>query len=349
MLNRSNLVLIVILVIQVVLLVTSVLIASSNESRPVEPILPGLLVGEVTSVTIADDLDTEVSLARGEDGWVLPEADDFPVDGPKVDELLEKLASLNTKRLIAANPANFSRLEVADDDFRRRVTIVADSATNVLYLGGGGVDTVYARPGAENLVYLGAGLDAWDASTLISNWIDAAYVNVSQADVLRISINNSEGRFDFLRAGEIWDYQGLNEGEIFDDSRMSNILRNAASIRMLEPLGLIPLDEYGLAEPVAVVEVVYRERVEREADEDAEASETSDASEPESEVEYDEFTYTLTFGDVLEDGNVVVKSSNEDYYVAVRESVLTAFNDISHADLLIPDLPQSESGEASGG
>lgn len=348
MLNRSNLVLIVILVIQVALLAASVLIASSNESRPVEPILRGLAVGDVTSVTIADDLDSEVALARGEDGWVLPEADDFPVDGQKVDELLDKLASLNTKRLIAANPANFSRLEVAADDFRRRVAIVVDSATRVLYLGGGaGVDTVYARLDAENLVYLGAGLDAWDASTQISNWIDASYVNVSQADVIRISIDNSAGRFDFLREGEIWVYQGLNDGETFDDSRMSNILRNAASIRMLEPLGLTVREEYGIAEPAVTVEVVYREKVEREADENAEASDTADSTEP--EADYDEFTYTLAFGAVQDDGNVVVKSSDEDYYVAVRESVLTAFSDISHADLLMPVEAQSESGEAPGG
>ncbi len=350
MLNRSNLVLIVILLIQVVLLAASVLIANSSESRPVEPILRDLLVDQVDSVTIADDLDTEVFLARGEDGWVLPEADDFPIDSPKVDELLRNLASLNTKRLIAANPANFSRLEVADDDFRRRITLVADSATQVLYLGGGaGVDTVYARSGAESQVYLGAGMDAWDASTQISNWINAGYVNVPQTDVMRISIDNPAGKFDFLRDGEAWSYQGLREGETFDDTRMSNILRNAASIRMLEPLGLTARDEYGIAEPTTIVEVVYRERVESEADEDADASETSDATESETEVEYDEFTYTLTFGGVQEDGNVVVKSSAEDYYVLVRESVLTAFRDISHADLLIPAEAQFEPADAPGG
>ena len=210
MLNRSNLVLIVILVIQVVLLAASVLITSSNESRPVEPILRNVAVDDIDSITIADDFDAEVSLARGESGWVLPEADDFPVDGTKADELLAKLLSLNTRRLVATNPANFSRLEVSEDDFRRRVTINAGSVTHVLYLGGSaGADTVYTRRSDESLVFLGAGMDAWDASTLMSNWIDATYVNIPQADVMRISIHNSAGNFNFVRDGETWVYQGL--------------------------------------------------------------------------------------------------------------------------------------------
>jgi hypothetical protein len=230
MLNRSNLFLVVILVIQAVLLAASVLVSSSNESRPVEAILRELVVDDVVAVAIADDVDASVDLARGEEGWVLPAADDFPVDGTKVDALLGNIAGLKTGRLVAANPANFSRLKVADDDFRRRIAIVSDSATHVLYLGGSaGADTVYARRGDENLVYLGAGMDAWDASTLVSNWIDAGYVDIPQADVVRIVVRNQAGRFEFLRDGETWIYQGLNDGETFDDSRMPSILRNAAA------------------------------------------------------------------------------------------------------------------------
>ena len=120
---------------------------------------------------------------------------------------------------------------------------------------------------------------------------------------------------------------------------------------MVEPLGLTPLDEYGIAEPESVVEVTYRERIVAEADADAEGSDTAEAeaAEPASEVAFAENTFTLTFGDLLDDGNVVVKSSDQQYYVAVRESVLTAFRDINHADLLIPTDTESETESESGG
>ena len=349
MLNRSNLALLFVLLIQVVLLAASVLITSSNESRPVEPILRDLAIDKVDSIIIADDVDAEVTLARGEDGWVLPTADDFPADSAKVDELLQNLANLDTSRLIATNPANFDRLEVADGDHRRRASIVADGETQVLYLGGSaGVDTVYARRADENLVYLGSGLSAWEASTLPSGWIETSYVSVSQADVLQLSFSNANGDFTFQREDGIWIYQGLAENETFDTSRMSSFLRNASSIQMQEPLGLSPLAEYGMDDPAVTVAITYRQIVAPETGDENE-NDAEDSTDADVEIEYDEHSYTLTFGAVQADGNVVLKSSAEEYYVAVRESVLNAFDDISHADLVMPADTETEAADVSGG
>ena len=73
-------------------------------------------------MSFSDNLDNEVKLARSvKRAGYLPEADDFPVDGAKVEEILGKLARLDTRRLVATNRANFVRLEVGDADFRRRI------------------------------------------------------------------------------------------------------------------------------------------------------------------------------------------------------------------------------------
>lgn len=337
MLHRSNIVLGLILLIQVVLLAASVLITSSNESRTVEPILRDLESADIDSIVIADDVDAEVNLARSAAGWVLPAADDFPADNVKIEELLQKLTGLTTNRLVAANPANFARLEVAEDDFRRQLSIVADDETHVLYLGGSaGVDTVYARRHGENRTYLGSGLSAWEASTLPSGWIDTSYLSVSQADVLQLSFSNANGSFKFLREGEIWIYQGLSEDETFDESKMSSLLRNATSIQMQAPLGLTPLEEFGVDDPAVTVEVTYHQMVEPETGDDSE-DEAEDNSDTGIEIEYVEHSYELTLGAVQDDGNVVLKSSAEDYFVAVRESVLQAFSEISHDDLIVAD------------
>ena len=226
MLNRSNLFLAGLLLAQIILLAISALITGGTEGRQVQPILSGVAVADVERLTIADDLDNAMTFARQDGGWVLPDADDFPLNSEKVDEILSKLASLDTRRLVASNPANFARLEVKEDDFRRRIELEGAETAKVLYLGGsGGVDTVYVRRAEDNEVYLGRGFNSWELSTQVSTWLDASYVNVALDDVLEISVRNAEGSFTFLRDGENWTYDGLSEGEHFEDTKMPLILR----------------------------------------------------------------------------------------------------------------------------
>ncbi|MCY3798304.1 MAG: DUF4340 domain-containing protein [Chloroflexi bacterium] len=342
MLSRSNLLLIALLAIQLVLLAISVVTSAGAEARPVEPILSGMSAADIEIMSFTDDLDNEVKLARRDDGWVLPGADDFPVDGAKVEAILGKIARLDMRRLVAKNRANFARLEVGEADFRRRITLESADDSAELYLGGsGGADTVYLRRAGEDNVYLGVGLNSWELSTQISTWLDASYVNVPQEDVLEISVSNAAGSYSFARDGDSLTYTGLAAGEAFEDTKMPIILRNAASIRLLAPLGLAEPDEYGLDEAQVTVDVRYRELVEIEEPAESEAEsdevesdeESSAGETEETEPEYSEETYTLTFGAQMEDG-VVLKSSAAEYYVLVRDTVFNAFNDLRRSDLV---------------
>lgn len=357
MLSRSNVLLLVLLVVQLVLLAISVITTSGTQARPVEPIVAGMKVADIERMYFTDDLDNEVTVARSDDGWALPGADDFPVDGDKVEEILDKIAGMDTRRLVAENRANFVRLEVGDEAFRRKIMLESKDASAEIYLGGsGGADTVYVRRAGEDNVYLGLGLNSWELSTQISTWLDSSYVSVPQDDVLEITVRNAEGRFTFVRVEEGMIYAELAEGEEFEDTKMPIILRNAATIRLLEPLGLEALDEYELAEPQVTVEVRYRQLA--EVDEPAEAEAESEAIESdeeslagdtvEAEPAYTEETYSLTFGAVLEDG-VVLKSSDAEYHVLARDTVFNAFNDISRADLVKAQEGEGEMIGESGG
>ena len=348
MLNRTNLNLAALLVVQLVLLAISAVATTGTESRAVAPVLGDFAVTDVERLTIADNLDNEMTFARGEAGWVLPDADDFPLDSVKIDETLAKLADMDTRRLVASNPANFARLEVKDDDFRRRITLQASDSSVVLYLGGsGGANTVYVRRADDNEVYLSSGLSSWELSTQVSTWLDANYVSVPSDDVLEITVRRADGRFTFRREGENWTYAGLSEGEIFEDTRMPLILRNAATIRMQAPLGLEALAEYGLDDAPVVVDVRYRQLVEA-VDEPAEG-ESQPGDEASAEPDYTEATYSLTFGATLDDGDVVLKSSDAIYYVLVRDTVLNAFTNIVHDELVKPPEPETESETQAGG
>lgn len=344
MISRSNVFLASLLAAQIVLLAVSVATSGGGESRQIEPLVVVISAPEIERMTIAASPDDAVTFARKADSWVLPAADDFPVDGDKVDEMLDKLFALDTRRLVASNPANFARLEVKDDDYRRRIELIGGDASAVVYLGGsGGVDTVYARRADENPVYLGSGLNSWELSTQIATWVDASYVNIAQADVQQIRVRNVQGDFSLLRADEGWTYADLREGELLEDTKIPGILRNAASIRLVEPLGLSALDDYGLAEPGVVVEVHYRQLVEAQTSEEADAADEAvddeaDAAEP----QYSQEMLTLAFGAALEDGDIVLKSSQSDYFVSVRETTYQVFSELSRDDLV--KLPESDAG-----
>ena len=349
MVSRGNLLLLAILVLQLVLLAVSVVTTSGTEARPVEPILAGMDAADIESFSFTDDLDNAVTIARGDGGWALPDADDFPVNGDKVDEILDKLARLDTRRLVATKAENFARLEVHEANFRRKVNLNSGDTSAVIYLGGGGgADTVYIRRADDENVYLGVGLNSWELSTQVSTWLDASYVDVPQDDILEIAVENANGRFNFIRDGDGLKYADLGEGEAFEDTKMPIILRNAATIRLLEPLGLEALAEYALAEPRVTVDVRYRELVETEepAQTDDEDEAAANAEEPPVEVEdaavpeYREATYRLSFGAELEEG-VTLKSSGAEYFVLVRDTVFKAFNDIKREDLIRP--PETDS------
>lgn len=341
MLKRSNFFLIALLVIQLVALALSIVTTSGSEARPVEPIAQDISAADVTRLTIADEAGDALVFARMGEGWVLPDADDFPVLGDKVDEILAKIEALDTRRLVASNPANFARLEVKDDDYRRLVTLEADDASAALYLGAsGGVDTVYTRRAGDNKVYLGFGLSSWELSTQAPTWVDTSYVNVPSDDVLEIAVTNEAGRFTFVRDGESWTYAELPAGETFEDTMMPSILRNAATVRLMAPLGLAALDEYELKPPQVTVDVRYRVIVESAAPDE----ENADGDAVETALEYSEATYRLEFGAETQDG-VVAKASTEDYFVLARDTVLSAFSGLTPDGFVRAAEPVAESND----
>ena len=353
MLNRSNILLAVVLGVQIVLVAVSVVARTGTENRAVQPLLPGLDTVDVLELVIADDLGNSLRIARGDDGWVLPGAGNYPVKSDEVDDLLASILGLDTSRLVATNPANFARLEVADSGFQRKLSIGSAGETKVLVLGGSaGADTVYARIEGENQVYLGAGLSAWQASPQVSGWIDTSYVSVPQEDVTRISVANANGLFEFERDGQTWRYLGLPDGESFEDTKMPGVLRNAASIRMVEPLGLVLKDEYGMIDPTVTVEVEYRQIVEVEAesaDDDVSDSEKNETDGSEEMPDYTTESYMLSFGTKRDDSNVVLKSSASEYYVTVGAYALDAFSELDHADLVRIVVEEAENTTAVAG
>jgi len=352
MLNRTNIILIVLLVVQMI--VGGGLALTSNSTSVVsdDPLLANFSSERIIEVIIEDDLGKEIQLALKDDGWILPSADDFPVNGTKVEDVLNNVGEFKTNRLIATNPTSHARLEVEENNFRRKLTLVTnDGNEEILFGTSGGVDTTHTRRVGDNNVYLTSGLNSWEIQTQVSSWIDSVYIDIEQDAVTRLILTNASGTYEFVRDEIDWTYLGLGEDEEFDTSKMSSLLRNATNVRMTQPLGLEVQDDYGIDDPEITIQVFYEEPAETEdtgpeADNsDKDVDEGEETAEDE-ESEMIEQNYTLTIGNSLDNDEYVIKADNQDYYVLVRSSFLTTFRNINHDELLVvqEDDPVTESG-----
>lgn len=377
--NRTNQILAAVLAVQVILVALIFLPGATPAAEPAAgPLLANFAPDAVTSIIIQDNNDHTIALARADDGsWVLPAAGDFPADSERVEALLDTLTGLTANRLIARNPSSHSRLNVTDDTFQRLLTLNREDGSDRLYIGSSaGSDATHMRVNDAADVYLVSGLAAWEAPAQVSSWVDTAFFSVPQADITAIQVENANGTFAFTRADDTWTYDGLGEGETFDPASISGLLRQVASVRLSEPLGLAADDAYGTDEPQAVITLTITEQVEvtpepsEETGEGAAAEETEepisllpsaegDDAEAASETptapaepvyETVERTVTLFVGATLpEDEGYAFTTSESPYVVRVMPAVGETFLNVTHDSLLVVEEVPDAGSPPDGG
>jgi hypothetical protein len=295
--NRGNQVLVAILVVQIALAVVVFWPRQASVAAG-EPLFPGLEADQIVRLTIHDGEGEQVQLAKGAEGWVLPEMDDYPCREGVVLELLDKIVGLKTGRMVAETRASQVRLQVSEADFAHLIEFeLEDGTAHKLYLGTSpSFGAIHARAEDQDEVYLVSDLSSSDVGTRLSTWIDTLYFSVAQDQIVALSLENQNGFFEFGKSGEEWTMVGLAEDETFDTSSVTSLISRATSVRMLRPLGKEAKEEYGLQEPSAVLVLHARSE---------EGTQT---------------TYMLHVGAKSgEDNSYVLKSSESPYYVRVAE------------------------------
>jgi hypothetical protein len=311
--NRTNRILAAVLAVQIVL-VAVVFWPKPASVAGGEPLLAGVEVDQIVRLTVTQADGDQIQLAKESEGWVLPEADDYPIRESKVPELLDEIVALKTDRLVTQTPASHKRLKVADDAFERRIQFeLAGGTTRTLYLGTSPTyRVIHVRAAGRDEVYLASGLSASDVGTQATNWVDSSYFSVNQDQMVAITLENKNGRFEFEKddAGT-WTMKGLAADETLNENNVTSLVNRASSIQLLRPLGKTEQDEYGLQEPSAVV--------------------TVQTSDEERGVQ----TYTLRVGaQSEEDNSYVVSSSESPYYVRVADYTVKNFVERVRDDFL---------------
>lgn len=300
--NRRNQVLSALLAVQIVVGIVVFWPRAAVSGAEAGPLLDGFSADQVVSMTITDADGNHVTLVKGSEGWGLPEADDYPVDGDKVSSLLDKIESLQTDRQVTRTESSQKRLKVAKDDFERLIELKqVDGSTYQLYVGSSPrASATHVRAGDRPETYLTGELASYEANATAARWIDTIYYTVPQTTTVALTLKNGNGEFEFERVeGDEWTMKGLAEGEKFNQASFNSLLGQVTSLRLAEPIGRKEEDWFELDQPQIVVTL-----------------KTEDAQ-----------VYTLRVGakDDGENNYYVAKWSESPYYVWLAEYLINNY------------------------
>lgn len=203
------------LALQIVVAVALNMSGGSNmEVAPDTPLF-GFKAEAVTALTIIDGENKTITIAKGDQGWVLPETSNAPANNDQVTALLEKLAGLKQGLPVATSGAGAKRFKVADDLFQRRVEVKEGEAVVAdLYVGTSpGFRQIHARKAGSSEVLIAA-LSTFELETTADHWLDKGMFAVREED---LEVMLFPG-FTLTRSGKEWQLDNL-AGEEKTDSK----------------------------------------------------------------------------------------------------------------------------------
>jgi hypothetical protein len=327
--NRRNQILAGFLAVQLIVVGFVLWPRRSASSGEATSLFPGVTAEQIVSLTIGDATGNSINLAKEGDAWVLPDVDSYPTQADKVTGLVDKIVGLKTGHLVAQTSTSYKRLKVATDDYERLVQFnLADGTAHKLYVGTSpSYGATHVRADDQAGVYLTPDLSISDVGVGANNWVDTAYLNVPADQVVAVTLENANGRFEFTKTNDTWTMQGLAAGETLDQSQVTALVNKARYVVLSRPLGKTADPAYGMDTPGAVVTI---------------QAHSEDAGDQ---------TYTLTVGAKdTTDSTYTVKSSESPYYVRASSYSVEDLVQKDHEGFLLqPPTPTPEPGATPSG
>ncbi|TDI32072.1 MAG: DUF4340 domain-containing protein [Acidobacteria bacterium] len=259
--NHKQTILAVFLVAQVVLLV--ILrgpFSSQAAASTVQPFLPELDGLVATRVAIESGDGETVSLSLEDDAWTLDDMDGFPVDGGKVDTLIQDLRRLKVRRPVVTSSRFHDQLMVGDSEFERHVRIwgdvEGDPAVDFLVGASPNYRVSDVRRGGQDDVYEVMGLSSWDLQSDVGSWIDKKLVDVPADEVTGLKVVNGNGTFELKKEDGTWTVLTGSPGGELDQGAVDSLVRAYASLYLADPVGKIDAAAQGLDQPVAEIHLI---------------------------------------------------------------------------------------------
>ena len=260
-----------VLIVQVVLAV--VLDRAGPDLSPSASDTPMIVLdGKPITRLVIDGIDSQVTLEKKSDHWVIPTINDFSADQDKVAELINKLKSIKRNLPVSTSAASRERFRVADDGFERRIQVFVDgSATAEIFLGTAPRSRMIHVRQREDTAVFETQMGLHHASATAQEWLDKALLQVAYPDIRAISVpgifrlekdsnakvDKEVGDADQSKAAlDRWvSADPLGENERIEQSSMLVLGQKIANIRFKDVLGSTIQSAYGLSTPKLVLHV----------------------------------------------------------------------------------------------
>jgi hypothetical protein len=315
--SRTNIILLAVLLIQLALS-TYLFWPSSGTTASGDPLLPGVTTASVTAITITDDSDRSVSFVKEGETWTLADSDGFPANSDKITQTLDKLIAIATDRLVTQTSASHGRLQVAENDYLRKVDMTTANGVQTLYLGSSaGASSTHVRAANEDATYLTNKVATWELDTLPTTWINVAYYKVPKEQIRDVKLENANGTFAFVPNGEEWTLADATPDEPVASANINTLIDRVAALNLHTVLGKSELPEYGLDSPLATLTVTTSET-------------TTGTTTAETK------TTTLVVGAKDEETNTYyLKSSDSEFYVRLAAFTGDEFVNKQRSDFMV--------------
>lgn len=277
----------------------------------------------------ATDDSGRIELVKKNGKWVLPAQFDAPANAAKVDEILEKFATVKRGLPIATSKAALKRFKVTDEEFERRVTLAqGDKELGKVYLGtSSGVRKSDARTAKDEAVYA-VDLPTYDLSTQTRDWFNGDLLERKAEDYVEVTIaKNPRDQLKLVRDKAAdkqsgpWRAEGLAAGKQLDSAHAETLATTVANLRVEGVVGTENKPEWQQDKPLLTLTL---------KDTKGEAA-TWTLSKPAS-------------GDFH-----VLKSSAHPWYFSVDESTAKSLIDAGDRGTLVTDAtPAKEDGKSAG-
>ncbi len=255
--NKTNTVLALLLIGQIVAILVVVSPFGGADTATVERVsLVDTEVDSVLSVTITDEGEEPLEIAKQGGAWVLASADGYPVDEALVEPLIQKILGMKTGRPVTRHAKNHKQLEVAESKYQRKIELAGDGgkAIATLYLGESpNYNQQNVRRSDSDVVYLVSGVAPADFSTTPSRWVDSQWFSVGDGDITSFELTQGDETVAASRAEDgAWRMTKPREAAVAV-ADVDPVLRGWKNVYLTEPVGKDD-GSYGFEAPTAVLE-----------------------------------------------------------------------------------------------
>jgi hypothetical protein len=207
----------------------------------------------------------EVELVKtGEESWDMKQPVAAKANASNVKSLLDNLSKLSLSEVISPTQDEYTRWGVSDQKGLHATFYKGADSVFDVYFGENGSRGQMARLAKQDGVFALKGFSKWLYERDASGWRDKTMFKFDDKDVVKVSIENSNGVFTFDKSGDSWTGKyGAKANaqkpiDKFQASKVDDLLRAYKSLSAMDFGDHKQPAELGLATPQATVTIELR-------------------------------------------------------------------------------------------